>query len=65
VCSLSHAIKIHQSSKGTVPDYGNLGLEVENIYGIPSEKEKALVQIKKLAKVKTAKLALKNKSLKE
>jgi hypothetical protein len=40
-------------------------METENIYGIPNDQEKALVQVKKLAKVKTAKLAFKNKNMKE
>lgn len=64
MCSLSNAIKIHQTTKGAdTDDYSNL--QTENIYGIPNEHEKALVQIKKLAKVKSAKLAVKNKSLKD
>jgi hypothetical protein len=49
----------------SITDSLHLGITTENIYGIPSEKEKQLVQIKKLAKVKSAKLALKNKNLKE
>ena len=44
-------------------DYGNL--QTENIYGIPSDREKAIVKIKKLAKVKSIKLAKKNKDLRD
>jgi len=50
-------------AEGEVADYGNI--QTENIYGIPNEQEKAMVKIKKLAKEKSAKLASKNKEMKD
>lgn len=76
MCSLSNAHKLHQQNtshlsttgdevqaESEVADYGNI--QTENIYGIPNEKEKAMVKIKKLAKAKAAKLAGKNKEMKD
>lgn len=40
-------------------------MQLENIYGIPNEREKNVVKIKKLAKEKVAKLKAKSSSLKD